>query len=170
MQKKYQTKQIGTVLNEFFNLDFSKKLLKLCKYSLLWTAVIPTLFYTDKIKSLNTIKTASSSSNEEYFKDLKHYICNNETNKRIDAYLKIHLNSIDGAMNLFGTNVNTTKGEIKNKINCDDSATSDEFDSYDNAAELCSTVLETESEKMDTEFTERSRTDSNNNSRDADIS
>lgn len=86
----------GLVLNECTNKDFRERLLKLSKYFVLWTAVVPKLFYKNEL--LNT--TASSAISEEYFKDVKNLIFRNEKNKSLIEFIKVHHEALSGTTKL----------------------------------------------------------------------
>lgn len=70
------------------NKDFGERLGKLCNYFLLWTAIVPTLFYHKQIQDKTPILTASSAISEEYFKDIKCHVFGNSKNNSLDFFLK----------------------------------------------------------------------------------
>ncbi|CAF4889058.1 unnamed protein product [Pieris macdunnoughi] len=90
----------GSTPNDYANKDFADRLIKLCDYFLLWTAIVPTLFYKDKIEDIASIMTASSAISEEYFKDVKKHVFVNKKHNPLVAFLKTHLNVLSGTMKL----------------------------------------------------------------------
>ncbi|GBP12570.1 hypothetical protein EVAR_10236_1 [Eumeta japonica] len=90
----------GSIPNDYANKDFANRLMKLCYYFLLWTAIVPTLFYKDIIEDITSIMTASSAISEEYFKDVKNHVFINIKNNPLVAFLKTHLNVLSGTMKL----------------------------------------------------------------------
>ncbi|GLV39558.1 hypothetical protein CBL_08377, partial [Carabus blaptoides fortunei] len=78
--------------------SFEKDLLKICKDFPCWTATMVQAFDSNKI-------TASSSSVEGDFSDLKHRILKHERRPlRIDRFLSIHLNCNEGHLKIANAN------------------------------------------------------------------
>lgn len=67
IEKESKKEDSGTRPNPYYCPNFGKRLLKLCRYFLLWTAVCST---TDK----NLVTTSACS--EEYFREVKNLIFN----------------------------------------------------------------------------------------------
>lgn len=86
--------QKGLRLNAYFLPAFVHDLLRICKYFPMWTGVMASLYG----KSV----TATSCYVENYFKELKTSIMENENLPiRIDKFLILHIRSILGTMTLF---------------------------------------------------------------------
>jgi len=123
IEKEAKKEVNGTRPNPYYCPDFGKRLLKLSKYFLLWTAVLST---SDK----NLVATSARS--EEYFRELKNLIFHNKSN-RIDKFIILHLRSLVGTMKVLNAsnsptqhkskpdNSNLVTDEKKNCLNCDSS-------------------------------------------------
>lgn len=148
MKKKCQSNQKGSIPNNLYNPAFGSDLIKLCKYFVVWTSIIPALFYKSDIEKLQDIETASSASNEEYFKDLKNYVGKNE---KVDVWLKEHINSINGTMSLMGAKITVTEEQSQTEFTLDSSIISDVIDSRIDISQLCTTVMETEEQEDPTD-------------------
>lgn len=65
MEKTLEDIDNGNTDNVYYNVEFAKKILRLCKLFPLWSTI--------SCKSLGTLATVSSSANaESYSKDVKH--------------------------------------------------------------------------------------------------
>jgi hypothetical protein len=106
--------------NMQFCPSIGKKLLDFCKLILCWLAI----FNYGNI-------TETSATSESLFNDLKSNVFKHKTLPlRIDQFIKIHINSITGSMNLVGSKLDDSEDEInkkdshenqnKNKINEDE--------------------------------------------------
>lgn len=91
IEKNSKKEDNGTRLNPYYCPDFGKRLLKLCRYFLLWTAVLST-------KNKNLVATSARS--EEYFREVKDLIFKGNKSNRIDKFIILHLRSLAGTMKL----------------------------------------------------------------------
>lgn len=61
------------MLNPYFSEDFGKRLINLCEYFVLWTAVMPWLYDDEHIQQYQRTYVVTSAKSESYFKTLKHF-------------------------------------------------------------------------------------------------
>lgn len=71
------------MLNPYFSEDFGKRLITLCEYFVLWTAVMLWLYDDKHIQQYQRMYVATSAKSYSYFKTLKHNIFNAK-NERVD--------------------------------------------------------------------------------------
>jgi len=90
-----------------FNPSIAKKLLDFCKLIPTWSAIMVLIFKYGNI-------TETSSTSGSLFNDLKINVFKHKTLPLpIDQFLKIHVNSIIGSMNMIGNTLGATKSEIE---------------------------------------------------------
>lgn len=105
----------GTHPNPYYCLDFGKRLLKLNKHFVLWTAVISAIENTSS-SSINKINTvATSARSEEYFREVKGLIFKDAKSTRVDKFIILHLRSLAGTMKL----LNAPNNFPQDLSNCD---------------------------------------------------
>ncbi|CAI6372314.1 unnamed protein product [Macrosiphum euphorbiae] len=93
--------------NMQFNPIIAKKLLNFCKLIPTWSALMVPIFKYGNI-------TETSSTSESLFNDLKTNVFKHKSFPlRIDQFLKIHVNSIIGSMNIIGSTLGASKSEIQ---------------------------------------------------------
>jgi len=130
--------------NMQFNPNIAKKLLDFCKLIPCWSAIMVPIFKYGNI-------TETSTTSESLFNDLKTNIFKHKTLPlRIEQFLKIHINSIIGLMNIIGCKLTATNSEIpleenhlKNDItNVDHNADIDLNDNYEDYVTFVLIMLE----------------------------
>ncbi|KAM0735241.1 120.7 kDa protein in NOF-FB transposable element [Formica fusca] len=126
IEKESKKGDSGTRPNPYYCPDFGKRLVKLCKYFLLWTAVLST---TDK----NLVATSARS--EEYFREVKDLIFNGNKSNRIDKFVILHLRSLAGTMKLLNA-PNNLPSQHKSKPDHKNQASNEKERSHDNSTDI----------------------------------
>jgi len=111
---KYKLNNTGDRDNMQFCPAISKRLLDFCKLIPCWSAIMIPIFPYGKL-------TRTSCSFESLFKDLKTIVFKHKTLPlKLDEFLKIHINSILGSMNILANKTKYTNNEkiiINNDVN-----------------------------------------------------
>jgi len=93
--------------NMQYNPNIAKKLLDFCKLIPTWSAIMVPIFKYGNI-------TETSSTSESLFNDLKTNVFKHKSLPlTIDQFLKMHVNSIIGSMNIIGNTLGATKSKIE---------------------------------------------------------
>lgn len=93
--------------NPYYCPDFGKRLLKLSKYFVLWTAVISAIENTSNNYIDEIDLVATSACSEEYFRDVKKLIFKDSKSIRVDKFIILHLRSLAGTMKLLNASTLT---------------------------------------------------------------